>query len=292
MDNTFRTTSDVYKKFGLTNTSVSENKQPDDVRFFQRIVISPEERAKLPTNASFLLGTLIHEAAQTMLTKNVSVEEVYPVLEKRVSEYKGLDEKDKAKADLISKQAKQIIKNFVNEVLKLDAGSRFKAETEYTHWHDDIETYFRMFIDLEGAKYFFDFKNLFGSVRKNKSGYAMTKRKIDINHQFTSDLYQMALYQKVLPHLKPCLIYATEDEVYSFHPDNTKQMTKPYLDKCYDELILYQKIWENKLRFADGDIQKLASIIKIDFSSIRKQDFWWKDMPKEYLNRLYGYYKK
>ena len=290
MDNeSLRSTSEVYTKFGLTNTSVSENKQPDDVRFFQRIVITPEERRKLPTNASFFLGTLIHDAAQSMLTKNISIDEVFPILEKKVSEYKGLDEKDKAKADLISKQARQIIKNFVGEVLKLDAGT-FKAETEYTHWDHHVETFFRCFVDLEGKDYFFDFKNLFGSVRQNKSGYTLTKRKID-SHIYTTDLMQVALYSKCI-NKKPCLIYATEDEVMSFHEDNTPELRPDNLIKYYDELIMYQKIWENKLKFADGDIQKLASIIKVDFSSIRKKDFWWKDMPKEYLDRLYRYYGK
>lgn len=288
MDNeSLRLTSEVYTKFGLTNTSVSENKQPDDVRFFQKIVLTPEERRKLPTNASLLMGTLIHDAAQSMLTKNISVDEVLPILEKKVYEYKGLDEKDKAKAELICKQARQIIKNFVGEVLKLDAGT-FKAETEYTHWDHHVETFFRCFVDLEGKDYFFDFKNLFGSVRQNKSGYALTKRKID-KHIYTSDLMQIALYSKCI-NKKPCLIYATEDEVMAFHEDNTPELRQDNLIKYYDELILYQKIWENKLRYADGDIQKLASIIKVDFSSIRKEDFWWKDIPKQYLDRLYRYY--
>lgn len=288
MDNeSLRSTSEVYTKFGLTNTSVSENKQPDDVRFFQRIVLTPEERKKLPTNASFFMGTLIHDAAQSMLTKNISVDEVLPILEKKVYEYKGLDEKDKAKAELICKQARQIIKNFVGEVLKLDAGT-FKAETEYTHWDHHIETFFRCFVDLEGKDYFFDFKNLFGSIRQNKSGYALTKRKID-KHIYTSDLMQIALYSKCI-NKKPCLIYATEDEVMAFHEDNTPELRQDNLIKYYDELILYQKIWENKLKYADGDIKKLASIIKVDFSSIRKEDFWWKDIPKQYLDRLYRYY--
>jgi hypothetical protein len=40
MDNFLNTVSEVYKKFGLENTSVSENKLPEDVRFFQRIVLT------------------------------------------------------------------------------------------------------------------------------------------------------------------------------------------------------------------------------------------------------------
>ena len=38
MDNFLNTVSEVYKKFGLENTSVSENKLPEDVRLFQRII--------------------------------------------------------------------------------------------------------------------------------------------------------------------------------------------------------------------------------------------------------------
>ncbi|MBW2998352.1 hypothetical protein KY321_02325 [Candidatus Woesearchaeota archaeon] len=289
MDNELRSTSDVYKNFGLINTSVSENKLPDDVRFFQKIILTKEEKSKLYINPSFLMGTLIHDAAQSMLTKNIPITDVMPILEKKVKSYKAKDEKDKAKVELIAKQAESIIKNFVGEVLKLDAGT-FKAETEYTHWDNHIETFFRCFVDLEGKDYFFDFKNLFGSVRKNKSGYAISKRKID-SHIYTSDLMQIALYSRCV-NKKPCLIYATEDEVMAFHEDNTPELRKDNLIKYYDELILYQKIWENKLRYADGDIKKLASIIKTDFSSIRKQDFWWQDIPKEYLDRLYKYYGK
>ena len=261
MDNELRSTSDVYKNFGLTNTSVSENKLPDDVRFFQKIILTKEEKSKLYINPSFLMGTLIHDAAQSMLTKNIPITDVMPILEKKVKAYKAKDEKDKAKVELIAKQAESIIKNFVGEV-----------------------------VDLEGKDYFFDFKNLFGSVRKNKSGYAISKRKID-NHIYTSDLMQIALYSRCVKK-KPCLIYATEDEVMAFHEDNTPELRQDNLIKYYDELILYQKIWENKLRYANGDIKKLASIIKTDFSSIRKQDFWWQDIPKEYLDRLYKYYGK
>ena len=197
--------------------------------------------------------------------------------------------KDQIKAELIAKQAPQIIKNIIGEVLKLDSGSSFKAETEYTIWDDRIGTYFRCFIDLEGSKYFYDFKNLFGTVRKNKTGYAISKRKID-DKIFTKDIMSMALYNKALPHLKPCLIYATEDEVMAFHEDNTPELRPDNLIKYYDELILYQKIWENKLRYADGDIKKLASIIKTDFSSIRKDDFWWKGVNSEYIERLMKLY--
>lgn len=197
--------------------------------------------------------------------------------------------KDQIKAELIAKQAPQIIKNIVGEVLKLDSGSTFKAETEYTVWDDRIGTYFRCFIDLEGSNYFYDFKNLFGTVRKNKTGYAISKRKID-DKIFTKDIMSMALYNKALPHLKPCLIYATEDEVMAFHEDNTPELRPDNLIKYYDELVLYQKIWENKLKFADGDVKKLASIIKTDFSSIRKDDFWWKGVNSEYIERLMKLY--
>jgi hypothetical protein len=107
---------------------------------------------------------------------------------------------------------------------------------------------------------------------------------------FSSDLMQMALYSKVLPNHKPCLIYATPEGAMSFTSDNTPEMKPENLHKYYEELITYQKVWENKLAYANGDIKKLAGIIKTDFSSIRKQDFWWNNIPYEYLTRLKKYY--
>lgn len=284
MDNDLRTIDDCYTKFGLTNTSKSENSLPDDVRFFQRIVLTPKERANLPSNASFFMGTLIHEAAQNMLVNKVKLNEATKILNEKVKEY-NVSEKDKIKANLIAKQAPQIIQNIVGEVLKLCSGSSFKAETEYTIWDDRIGTYFRCFLDLEGSKYFYDFKNLFGSIRETKKGWSISKRKID-DKIFTKDIMSMALYKKAVPHLKPCLIYATEDEVTAFHEDNTPELRPDNLIKYYDELIMYQKIWENKLRYADGDVKKLAGIIKTDFSEIRKDSFWWKGVDAQYIERL------
>jgi len=57
MDNFLNTVSEVYRNFGLENTSVSENKLPEDVRLFQRIILTTEERKRLPGNASFFMGT-------------------------------------------------------------------------------------------------------------------------------------------------------------------------------------------------------------------------------------------
>ena len=89
MDNDLRTIDDCYTKFGLTNTSKSENSLPDDVRFFQRIVLTPKERASLPSNASFFMGTLIHEAVQNMLVNKVKLNEVTKILNEKVKNYDG-----------------------------------------------------------------------------------------------------------------------------------------------------------------------------------------------------------
>ena len=87
MDNELRTIDECYTKFGLKNTSVSENKLPDDVRLQRKIVLTKDELNRIPQNSSFLMGTLIHEGVQAMLTKNVPVSDVMPVIEKKVSDY-------------------------------------------------------------------------------------------------------------------------------------------------------------------------------------------------------------
>jgi hypothetical protein len=292
MDNFLNTVSEVYRNFGLENTSVSENKLPEDVRLFQRIILTTEERKRLPGNASFFMGTQIHEAVQKMICHNKTLDEVIykdeNSLIKNTRNYKPLDEKDKAKSRTIAMQSKKIIKHFVEEVNKLQDGN-WKSECEYVHWDNRIGTYFRMFVDAVGDKYFIDFKNLFGSVRQTKKGWSISKRTME-GKIFSSDLMQMALYSKVLPNHKPCLIYATPEGAMSFTPDNTPEMKQENLHKYYEELITYQKVWENKLAYAGGDIKKLANIIKTDFSSIRKQDFWWNNIPYEYLTRLKKYY--
>jgi hypothetical protein len=58
------------------------------------------------------------------------------------------------------------------------------------------------------------------------------------------------------------------------------------------ELVMYQQIWEQKLKMANGDPYALARLIKPDFSDIRKkQDFFWNDVPEEYITRFLNYYK-
>jgi hypothetical protein len=55
---------------------------------------------------------------------------------------------------------------------------------------------------------------------------------------------------------------------------------------------MYQQIWEQKLKLANGNPYTLARLIKPDFSDIRKkQDFFWNDIPEEYINRFLNYYK-
>jgi hypothetical protein len=292
MDNFLNTVSEVYKKFGLENTSVSENKLPEDVRFFQRIVLTKKEKELLPKNASLTMGTLIHEAVQKMICHGKTLNDVIykdqDSLIKKVRSYKSLDDKDHAKSRLVAIQAKKIVTNFVKGVESLqDKG--WKSELEYVHWDNRIGTYFRIFVDAVGEKYFIDFKNLFGSVRQTKKGWSISSRSLDAK-LFSSDIMQMALYSKVLPNHKPCLIYATVDGVKCFHPDNTPEMKPEYLHKAYEELILYQRQWELKLKIANGDVKTLAMLVKTDFSSIRKQDFWWKNIPQEYIDRLKTYY--
>lgn len=293
MDNFLNTVSEVYKNFGLENTSVSENKLPEDVRLFQRIILSTQERRNLPGNASFFMGTEIHEAVQKMICHNKTLDDVIYKDEdsiiKNVRKYKPVNEKDGIKAKMVAMQSKKIVKNFIEKVDKLK-DSNWKSELEYIHWDQRIGTYFKMYVDAVGQKYFIDFKNLFGSVRQNKTGWSISKRSMT-GKLFSSDLMQMALYSKVLPNHKPCLIYATPEGAMSFTPDNTEEMQPENLNKFYEELITYQKIWENKLAYAGGDIKKLASIIKTDFSSIRKQDFWWNNIPYEYIQRLKKYYE-
>ena len=77
MGNDLRTIDDCYTKFGLTNTSKSENSLPDDVRFFQRIVLTPKERAGL------------HQEIRTLLSDEQRVYFDTHYLSKKTRKHKG-----------------------------------------------------------------------------------------------------------------------------------------------------------------------------------------------------------
>ena len=56
--NNLRITDPAYKAFGLEYASVSQNKLSEDKRFFNYIVLTAEERMKLPKRSHFTMGNL------------------------------------------------------------------------------------------------------------------------------------------------------------------------------------------------------------------------------------------
>jgi len=56
--NDLRITDPAYKAFGLEYASVSQNKLPEDKRFFNYIVLTPQERMNMPKRSHLLWETL------------------------------------------------------------------------------------------------------------------------------------------------------------------------------------------------------------------------------------------
>jgi len=67
---------DEYKAFNIPHTSVSENKLPDDVRLFQRIILTKDEKKSIPNRCHFSLGTHIHTAVQKIVCEKKTIKEV------------------------------------------------------------------------------------------------------------------------------------------------------------------------------------------------------------------------
>ena len=76
MTNQPKILGDCYKIFNLAHTSKSQNTIPDDIRFRNYIVLTPKEKANLPSNCSFTGGTIAHEVVQSVLSKKLTLEEV------------------------------------------------------------------------------------------------------------------------------------------------------------------------------------------------------------------------
>ena len=280
---------DCYKKFNLAHTSKSQNTIPDDIRFRNYIVLTPKEKAKLPSNCSFTGGTIAHEIIQSIKCKNKTFREAVKLIQDKITNYDPIDEKDKIKFNYIIENLEPLVQNHldnINEIPKQD----WKAELEYTHWADGIKTYFLSYVDLVGSTNFGDIKNVFGTLTKTKNGFSYSKKKCP-KVPYHSDCLQIALYSKLLPKHKPFLTYASNDDRVIFTPENCVELRTESLQYYYEELVLYQKCWEKKLELADGDAKVLAMLCKPDLSEIRKDGFWWKGIDPDIIKRFRSYYE-
>ena len=280
---------DCYKKFNLAHTSKSQNTIPDDIRFRNYIVLTPKEKAKLPSNCSFTGGTIAHEIIQSIKCKNKTFREAVKLIQDKITNYDPIDEKDKIKFNYIIENLEPLIQNHldnIDEIPKQD----WKAELEYTHWADGIKTYFLSYVDLVGSTNFGDIKNVFGTLTKTKKGFSYSKKKCP-RVPYHSDCLQIALYSKLLPKHKPFLTYASNDDRVIFTPENCVELRTESLQYYYEELVLYQKCWETKLELANGDAKVLAMLCKPDLSEIRKDGFWWKGIDPDIIKRFRSYYE-
>jgi len=290
MDNRIRKIGKCYTQFNLKHSSKSQNTIPDDIRFRNYIVMTPKEKMSMPKNCSFEGGTMEHELVQMHYTENKTLEEAKAseIIQDRINNYSPVDEKDKIKFEHIVERLIPVAQNHLDNIGELPK-QKWKAELEYTHWDDRIQTYFLSYVDLIGETHFGDIKNVFGTLIKTKSGYSYTKKKCPVV-PFHSDCLQIALYQKLLPKLKPFLTYASCSDKRIFTPENCTELRPESLEHYYDELVLYQKCWEKKLELADGNIETLALLCKPDFSELRKNSFWWKGTDPAVVKRFKGYY--
>ncbi len=279
---------DCYKKFNLAHTSKSQNTIPDDIRFRNYIVLTPKEKAKLPSNCSFTGGTIAHEIIQSIKCNNKSFGESFELIANKIENYKPIDEKDKIKFQYIIDNMEDIVNNHLANIDEVGKQS-WNSELEYTHWADGIKTYFLAYVDLVGQTDFGDIKNVFGTLTQTKKGFSYSKKKCP-KVPFHSDCLQISLYAKMLPTHKPFLTYASDNDRIVFTPDNCVELRKESLQFYYEELVLYQQCWEKKLELADGDPKVLAMLCKPDLSEIRKDGFWWKGIDQDIVKRFRSYY--
>ena len=289
MTNQPKILGDCYKKFGLAHTSKSQNTKPDDIRFRDYIVLTPKEKANLPSNCSFTGGTIAHEVIQSIKCKNKTFKDAVKLIQKKITNYEAVDEKDKIKFNYIIENLEPLVQNHLDNIDEIP-NQEWKAELEYTHWTKGISTYFLAYVDLVGSTNFGDIKNVFGTLTKTKKGFSYSKKKCP-KVPYHSDCLQIALYSKLLPKLKPFLTYASDSDKIIFTPENCVELRPENLDYYYEELVLYQKCWEKKLELANGDIKTLALLCKPDFSEIRKNGFWWKGIDPDIIKRFRNYYE-
>ena len=106
-----------------------------------------------------------------------------------------------------------------------------------------------MYVDLVGQTEFFDIKNVFGTLTKTKKGFSYSKESV-LKFHTTQIVCKLPCISKELPKLKPCLTYASDSDRVVFTPSNCVELRPESLQYYYEELVLYPKVLETKIKIS------------------------------------------
>ena len=295
--------------FQKVNTSPSQTSLPNWLWYIKYpLALHLQFKPESPS-ISFMSGTAIHRYFQNILMGKMKITDVEKFY-KNILEHNKFSEKEYTKGTFILKIIKKMVISHL-DILKEISGDKMKdweVEVSFSEWYNDTYMGQTLNIANEGSidccnrslKIFTEHKNRFPSVylstadkNKNKKVYNRRKPNKLKSPQFTH-LIAVAMYSNHLgKNYEAALIYCDEDGAILFNKHNCDELKPEGLKYYYNKFIQINIQRQEMLRMAQGDIKKLACMVGVDWSEIKKykDNLFLSHMQDEDIHKIERFYE-
>jgi len=302
--------------FKKANTSVSQAGLKTMDWFHSTHLTKYLKFKKEKPSISFIAGSFIHDFFQKNINKkDIDLNEAETEFSKLIDSLNFEDEKQEMKSKFILKYIKDYVGNHLEAIQKISKSKNWEIEKGFSDWYDDKYMGSTLDIATEGyidcsnddEKIFCEHKNRFGTakfspLKTNRVSTTATRigdwlyskaNKIT-KPQFTHCM-QSAVYSKHLKNeYKPFLIYVSESDYTIFDENNCWELSPEGLKYFFKKFIQICIQRQEMMKFANGDIKRLACLIGVDWSEIRnyKSNFMMQNYHEEDMQKLIKFYEE
>jgi len=257
---------------------------------------------------SFKSGTAVHQYFQNILTGKMKIGDVEKQYKLMFDNFTFI-EKEKVKGQFILKIIKKMVENHLQMLMEISGNymKDWEVEVSFSNWYNDKYMGQTLNLATEGAidcrnqplKIFTEHKNRFptvylSSAKKHKGKEVWNSRKPSKlkSPQFTH-LIAIAVYSQHLgKEYQPAILYCDEDGVMLFNQHNCEDLTQEGLKYYFNKFIQINIQRQEMLRMADGSIKKLACMVGVDWSEIKrsKDNIFLSHIQEEDMQKMERFY--
>ena len=294
-----------FKKVNISPSQTSLNNQIWFIKYplANYLGFKPEK-----PSISFKTGTFVHKCYQDILMGKMKIDDVEKQY-KLMLDNTTFVEKEKVKGQFILKIIKKMVENHLQMLMEISGNymKDWEVEVSFSNWYNDKYMGQTLNLATEGAidcrnqplKIFTEHKNRFptvylSSAKKHKGKEVWNSRKPSKlkSPQFTH-LIAMAVYSQHLgKEYQPAILYCDEDGVLLFNQHNCEELTQEGLKYYFNKFIQINIQRQEMLRMADGSIKKLACMVGVDWSEIKrsKDNIFLSHIQEEDMQKMERFY--
>ena len=302
--------------FKKANTSVSQAGLGNRDWFHSTHLTKYLNFKKEKPSISFIAGSFIHDFFQKKINdREANLDQAESEFANLIYSLDFAEEKHKIKAEFILKFIKDYIGNHLEAINEISKSNTWETELGFSNWYDDKYMGTTLDIATEGyidcsnddEKIFTEHKNRFGSVKlmplkmnsrgstANRIGDWVYAKSHKIKQPQFTHCMQSAVYANHFKNkYKPFLVYVSESDYTIFNEDNCWELSPDGLKYFFRKFIQICIQRQEMLKFANGDIRRLACLIGVDWSEIRnyKSNFMMQNYHEEDMKKLIKFYEE